>query len=137
MSANWRRTKHYRQPSKKEVSKILFLQYELEELFNDGEIIDLMATARQSVAGEFYFAREENPRWRPGSDKKRFRGTDNFIIGVGGRPSDLAQFVANKTHRQIISARQLPHHLASLSPKLIEKSLHLLVTMSYCGRSTP
>lgn len=111
----------YRQPSQEEVTKIFFLQYELDELFMEEEIIDLMTIARQSVAGEFYFACEENPRWRPGSDKKRFRGTDNFIIGVGDRPKHLARFVTDKTHRQIISAKQLPSRLAALSPKLVDR----------------
>lgn len=120
MSANWRRTGRYRQPEQEELKRIFFREYELEELFTEEEVIDLMSTARQSVAGEFYFACEENPRWRPGSDKKRFRGTDNFIIGVGGKPSELARFVAQKTHRQIVSAKQLPSNLAALQPKLVE-----------------
>lgn len=121
MSTNWRRTRRYRQPEQEELKRIFFRDYELDKLFTEEEIIDLMSTARQSVAGEFYFACEENPRWRPGSDKKRFRGTDNFIIGIGGRPSDLARFVTAKTHRQIVSAKQLPCHLAALSPKLVER----------------
>ncbi len=115
------RAKRHRVPDKEEQKRIFFQPYELEELFFEEEILDLMSIARQGVAGEFYFAREENPRWRPGSDKKRFRGTDNFIIGVGGRPSDLARHVAEKTHRQIVNGKQLPCKLKELSPGLVER----------------
>lgn len=118
-----RRSQGYRRPDEKELHKILFLKYELEELFFEEEILDFMTVARQSVAGEFYFAKEENPRWRQDSNKKRFRGTDNFIIGVSGRPSDLARYIAKKTHRQIICGKQLPCDLRELSPKMIERIL--------------
>lgn len=119
--SNRYRSQRYRKPDDKEVKKIFFLQYDLEELFYEEQILDFMSIARQGVAGEFYFAKEENPRWRPGSNKKRFRGTDNYIIGVGNRPSDLARYVAEKTHRQIISGKQLPSRLRDLPPKLIDR----------------
>ncbi len=119
--SKWGKTQKHRRPDEKELNKIFFMHYELSELFFEEEIIDLMIVARQSVAGEFYFAKEENPRWRSGSDKKRFRGTDNFIIGIGGKPSDLARYIAERTHRQIVCRKQLPQHLKELSPKLIER----------------
>ncbi|HET8689897.1 MAG TPA: hypothetical protein VFL81_00435 [Candidatus Saccharimonadales bacterium] len=121
MSKTWRRTTKHRQASDKELAKIFFLHYELEEIFYPEEIIDLMATARQAVAGEFYFACEQNPRWKPGSNKKRFRGTDNYIIGVGDRPSELARHITKQTHRQLVSTKQLPCGLQELSPKLLER----------------
>ncbi|HET6622510.1 MAG TPA: hypothetical protein VFG56_01100 [Candidatus Saccharimonadales bacterium] len=121
MSKSWRRTTKHRQASDKELSKIFFLHYELEEIFYEEEIIDFMAAARQAVAGEFYFACEQNPRWKPNSDKKRFRGTDNYIIGVSDRPSELAQHITKQTHRQLICTKQLSGELRELSPKLVER----------------
>lgn len=121
MSKSWRSTAKHRQATDKEIAKIFFLHYELDDIFYPEEIDKLMETARRAVAGEFYFACEQNPRWRPGSDKKRFRGTDNYIIGVGHRPSELARHVAQRTHRQLIATWQLPARLQELSPKLVER----------------
>lgn len=122
---NRRRTsKHYRQPEDEELTKIFFLRYELEELFTEEEIVDFMSVARQSISGEFFFAVERNPRYKRGSNKRPFRGTENYIIGVGGRPSDLARYVTEKTHRQIVSTKCLPCHLTMLKPKLVERIVY-------------
>lgn len=114
-------TSRHRQPSGSELTRIFFRPYELDELFTDEEIEQLVSLARLSIAGEFFFAMEENPRFRPGNGMKRYRNTDNYIIGIGGRVSDIARYVANKTHRQIVSSKQLPSELSDLADNLVDK----------------
>jgi hypothetical protein len=84
VSGTRRTSKRYRQPGEKELTKIFFLEYELDELFFEEEIEDFLSVAHQGIAGEFYYAKEVNPRYKPGSGKKLYRCTDNYIIGVGG-----------------------------------------------------
>jgi hypothetical protein len=115
-----RRTRNYRTPTRKEQSKILHIGYQLGELFDDKEVADLMAAARQRVIGEFHYATEKNPRYRPGSDRRPRRRTDNYIWGVGCRPSQLALYVQRNMHRPFIRPNQLPVELTELSPKMVE-----------------
>ncbi len=112
-----RHSSQYRKPTRLEKSKIYHLDYELDSLFTEDEIIDLMDSARLAIAGEFYFAKEKNPRWRPGCSLKPYRGTDHYVIGVGGKSSELAQHVSKATHRKIVHETMLPEDLLELSPK--------------------
>lgn len=117
--ARSRKAKQYREPTREE-QKRLFTGFELTELFSEREIDDFVSVARHSIAGEFFFAHEENPRYQPNKRMQRFRRTDNYIIGIGGRQSELARFVTKNTHRQIISRRHLPCSLNELPPRLVE-----------------
>ena len=118
--SNWRRSQKYRQPDRKERNKIFFTGYQLGELFSEEEIADLVSTARQRVIGEFFYATERNPRYRPGSGMKARRGTDNYICELSIRPSELARYVLRKMHRTFVTRHQLPGEMSDLPPKLIE-----------------
>lgn len=113
--------RRYRRPTNEEAVKIFFKEYELEELFYFDEVEEFLTVAYQAIAGEFYYAVEVNPRFKLGSNNKLYRGTDNYIIGVGGRPSDLASYIAKSTHRKIVPAKRLPDGLSDLVPKLVDK----------------
>ncbi len=115
------RAKDYRQPKREELNKIFFLQYGLQELFDPEDIEDFLSVALHAVAGEFHYAKELNPRYSLGSNKRLYRCTDNYIIGVGGKPSELARYISKMTHRKIVPAKCLPSQLYELSPKLVER----------------
>lgn len=115
-----RRSRTYRTPTREEQTKILFIGYELAELFDEQEIEDFAAAARRRIIGEFHYATERNPRYQPGSDKRPLRRTDNYIWGLRDKPSELARYVREHMHRPFISPSQLPSELTELSPKMIE-----------------
>ena len=115
-----RSTRGRRSPTEEETSKILFTGYELQELFYPEEIEDFMDAARRRVIRKFHSATEPNPRYKWGSDRRPTRRTDNYIIGVSGKLSDLAQYVQSEM-RHFIAPSQLPGNLHDLSPKLLEK----------------
>ena len=110
----------YRQPTKKEIKKILFTGLGLDELFDEHEIEDLMAAARRRIIGEFHYATEAAPRYKLGSGARPFRRTENYIWGLGCRPSDLATYVVRNMRRQFIKASQLPADIAELHPHFID-----------------
>jgi hypothetical protein len=118
-----RSTRAYRQPSREEESKILFLGFQLGELFEEKEIEDFMAAAKRRIVGEFHYAMETNPRFRPGSDRRPKRRTDNYIVGLGCKPSELARYVNQTMHRPFVKANQLPSEFQDLRPKLVETLL--------------
>ena len=116
-----RRVKLYPDLTRERYSKIVHIGYELSELFNEEELEDIVSDARLAIAGEFYFATERNPRYKPGNGQRKERSTDNYIVGVGGRPSDLARHVAGRTRRRIISARSLPSDVVTdLAPTFVD-----------------
>jgi hypothetical protein len=122
VSANWRSTKKkYRQLEREEINKVWFTGYKLSELFTDDEVADFMAAARRRILGEFHFATEKNPRYKQGSDKRPTQRTDNYIIGVSGRLSDLAKYVHKNMHHPFIKTRDLPAMLSDIHPKLAEQ----------------
>lgn len=110
----------YRPPTRKERAKILYLGYELTELFEKHEIEDFCAAAKRRVIGEFFYATEKNPRYKFGSARNPKRRTDNYIWGLGAKPSDLARYVSQHMHHPFIQSHQLPSELMELHPKLIE-----------------
>lgn len=107
----------YRHATRKEHVKIKLGTYKLDELFSDKAVADFMAVARLRVIGEFHYAVD----YRGG----RLESTDNYIIGVGGCVSDLARYVTDTMHRQIIKPDDLPDYLwsrqSSLDPRLIDR----------------
>ena len=115
------RGRTYRTPSRKEQNKILFVGYELDELFFDEEqFMNILDAARRRVIGEFYFATEKNPRYKPGSDRRPERRTDNYIWGVSNKLKDLARYVRINMHQPFIAADQLPPQLVELSPRMVD-----------------
>lgn len=106
---------------KKTVGRITRIGYRLDELFFQEELEDLMVIARHRISREFHFATEENPRWKPGSGRRQFRQTDNFIIGVSERPSELASYVLRNMRRSFIQKHQLPKQVRDLPEWLMEK----------------
>lgn len=116
-----RTARNYRQPTKQEETKIYFTGYELDDIFFEDEIEDFFAVARRRIIAEFFYATERNPRYKYGSDRRPYQRTDNYIIGVSGRVSDLAKHVRDKMHRPFISVDQLPEKLAELSPRLTDR----------------
>lgn len=115
-----RSTRGRRSPTKEEASRILFTGYELQELFFPEEIEDFMDAARRRIIRRFFIATEPNPRYKWGSDRRPTRRTDNYIVGVSAKLSDLARYVQSEM-RPFIEPSQLPNHLHDLSPKLLEK----------------
>jgi hypothetical protein len=115
-----RRTRTYRTPTREEETRIFFIGYELTELFDEEEIEDFAAAARRRIIGEFFYATERNPRFKPGSDRRQRRRTDNYIWGLTSKTSDLARYVREHMHRPFIHPHQLPDDLTELSPKMVE-----------------
>jgi hypothetical protein len=115
-----RSTRAFRQPTREENSKILFIGYELGELFDGKEIEDFMAAAQRRVFGEFHYAMETNPRFKPGSGRRPKRRTNNYIIGLGHKPSELAAYVLQHRRQPFIKPSQLPSEFRDLRPKLVE-----------------
>ena len=99
--------------------KLLYGKVNLGEHFNEDKIGDLLVLARQRVLGEFHFAREPRPGYRPGYGKSPLRKTDNYICGVAGRISDLASYVVNNTRRPFILPGDIPDVIGLLRPALI------------------
>lgn len=114
MANGSRRNRRYRDPDRKETVKIKYMGYPLEDLFTDDEVADLIAIARRRVAGEFFHASEKDRHGR------KIR-TDNYIIGIGGRLSNLARYVVMETHRPIVRKEVLPADIRSLSPRHIDR----------------
>ena len=119
------RTNTHRQATHKEIVAIHYTGYELEELFTDEQIVDILVIARLAVAGEFFHAKDFNPRYKPGQGMRQFFNTDNYIIGCEGRPAKLARYVIEKTHRQIAHKNQLPDNLQELSPAHVERIVEI------------
>jgi hypothetical protein len=115
-----RRTRTYRTPTREEHSKIYRLGFDLADLFDEDEIEDLTAAAKRRLVGEFHYATEKNPRYKLGSDRRTQRRTDNYILGLRNKPSDLARYVRQNMHRPFIRPSQLPSDLAELPPKMID-----------------
>lgn len=115
-----RKTKrHYtREPSTK-----YLLGMPLDELFFEDEVLDFMAVARRRIIATFHHATEPTPRFRPGQGMKRERGTDNYIVGVGCRQSDLARHVLEKMGRPFLSEDQLPSGVLEMPPHYIKAIL--------------
>ncbi len=110
--SNRRKSSRYRLADKDELRKIVYIGYPLEELFNKDELSDLLAIARQRVVGEFFHATE----WYRG----RYVCTDNYIIGVGSRLSELRRYVVKTMHRRIVRTHHLPQDMQDLHPKMID-----------------
>lgn len=125
MSAR-RKPQKYRQPTSEEAAKINFIGYKLDEIFYQDEIEDFAAIARQRVIGEFFYAKERNPRYKAGSDRSQWQRTQNYILGVSGRVSELATYVQSNMRRPFITRKQLPSELSDLSPKLLDKLIQQL-----------
>ena len=115
-----RNAPRHRQATRQEISKITYLGYELSELFDEEEIADIVSIAKHSVAGEFFHAKEFNPRAGINRKKKLYVNTDNYIIGVANRPGQLARYVAEMTHRQIVHQSQLPSDLRELHQSFVD-----------------
>ena len=118
-----RSARTFRQTTQREENVILHIGYPLAELFDEKEIEDFMAAAKRRIVGEFHYAMETNPRFKPGSDRRPKRRTDNYIIGLRRKPSDLADYVNRTMHRRFISAHQLPAEFQDMRPKLVEMML--------------
>jgi hypothetical protein len=118
-----RSSRTFRETSRREENIILHIGYPLNELFDEKEIEDFMAAAKRRIIGEFHYAMETNPRFKPGSDRRPKRRTDNYIIGLGRKPSELADYVNRTMHRRFITASQLPVEFQDMRPKLIEMML--------------
>ncbi len=114
-----RNTRGRRSPTKEEQGRIFFTGYQLDELFFPEEIEDFMDAAKRRIIRRFYNATEPNPRYRWGSDRRPTRRTDNYIIGVSAKLSDLAHFVQSEM-RPFIEPCQLPARMHDLSPKMHE-----------------
>jgi len=114
----------YRQPSREVYNKILFTGFKLNELFDPEEIADFAAAARRRIIGEFFYAKEKNPRYKPGSDRSPQQRTDNYIWGLKNKLSDLASFVNQRKHRRFIQPFQLAEEFNDYNPNLVDKVIH-------------
>lgn len=111
----------YRTPTRKEQNQLFFGEIKLDELFFDEEqFMNILDAARRRIIGEFYFATEKNPRYKPGSDRRPYQRTDNYIWGVSNKLSDLARYVRTNMHQPFVTVDQLPPELSELSPKLLD-----------------
>lgn len=102
----------YRPASREEKSKILHLGYRLDELFDDSLIEDFLTLARLRVLREIRHATVLH--------RGRRKGTDNYVIGVGGKQSEFAQFVLTNMRKQFVMKFHLPQHLQELAPKFVD-----------------
>jgi hypothetical protein len=115
------RGRKYRTPTTKEQNQIFFIGHELEELFPDEEIMkDILKAARLRAIGEFFYATEKNPRYKPGSDRRAEQRTDNYIWSASSKLKDLAKYVRTNMHRPFITVDQLPPELAELRTHLVD-----------------
>lgn len=112
----------YRQPTREEKEQA-FSGLELDDLFDEDEIADLMGAAKRRIVREFICAVEKNPRFRPGSGRRPYQRTDNYIWGLPDKPSELARYVQRNMKRQFISPDQLPAELRELHPRFVEMIL--------------
>lgn len=117
-----RRIMTYRLPTREENER-RFTGFELDDLFDEEEIIDIMAAAKRRIVREFVCAVEKNPRFRPGSGRRPYQRTDNYIWGLPNKPSELARYVQRNMKRQFISPDQLPAELRELHPSFLDKIL--------------
>lgn len=114
------REDRYRTPTRKEQNQLFFGEIELDELFPDEDVLKkVLKAARLRAIGEFFYATEKNPRYRPGSDRRPFQRTDNYIWGVSNKLSDLARYVRTNMHRQFIWADMLPAEVNELKPHFV------------------
>lgn len=118
---NQRRPGKFRQPSSRETNRIWHLGIPLGDLFDKHELEDLMEAAKRRIVAEFVYAMEVNPRFKPGSDRRPMRRTDNYIIGLGRKQSELAEYVLKSMHRPFIRPNQLPSRFSDLHPIHIER----------------
>lgn len=84
-----------------------WFNYSLDDLFDEEELKELTKEARWRVIATFHHATEPNPRYREGRNKPR-RGTDNYIIGVSPKLSDLARTVHKRQRKPLVRESQLP-----------------------------
>ncbi|MEP6710195.1 MAG: hypothetical protein ABJA64_00560 [Candidatus Saccharibacteria bacterium] len=94
------------------------LDYRLDELFYPEELVDKMDIARRRVVTAFIEATEPIPFSRIKTSisafsglehpRSRVRGTDNYIIGVGCRQKDLANYIVRTSKKPIVTRGDLP-----------------------------
>jgi hypothetical protein len=88
--------------------------YRLDQLFSDDELSVKLMIARYRILMAFDHA----TYWSHG----KLRGTDNFIIGVGPRQGDLADYVFNvvvdKMKCGIVTASELPEFVGNMTGTL-------------------
>ncbi len=108
-----RHTRQYRSVDKDGVHKIFFIGYQLDELFDEEQLNDFLVVARRRIVGEFFYATD------------RYRGrrvsTDNYIVGVGDKLSDLACYVTTNMKHRIVRCAQLPSNLQNIPPKMLDR----------------
>lgn len=88
-------------------------QVSLDDIFDDETYVERRLVARHRIIGVFDVA----------IDPFSKRGTDNFIVGVAERISDLADYVSDKMRhrRNLIVIDDLPFRYAPLPKKQREK----------------
>lgn len=111
----------FRQPSSRETARIWHIGIPLSDLFDEHDLGKFMDAAKRRIVAEFIYAMEVNPRFKPGSDRRPMRRTDNYIIGLGGKQSALADYVLKTMHRPFIRPRQLPSRFSDLHPIHVER----------------
>lgn len=115
------RSMKYREPDKRQYTKIIFTGCSLNELFSEEELRTFKDAARNRIIGEFHYATEPNPRYRAKPGGRSTHRTDNYIIGVSAKLGDLARYIAKSMHRSFINKTDLPNAFQGLHPKLIER----------------
>lgn len=108
------RRPRYREATKDEF-RIIRGAAHLDELFTDEELIEKLWLARHRIITIFYNEME----WRNG----KFRKTDNYVIGVGKKQSELARYICSQIKRGFVSESDLPPRMAELSPRDIRDTI--------------
>lgn len=131
-----RKGRVYRTPTRKERNQLFFGEIKLDELFDhldEEQFMSILDAARRRIIGEFYFATEPNPRYQPGSDRRPYQRTDNYIWGVSNKLSHLARYVRVNMHQPFLAADQLPPELSELKPHhvdvIIERVQHQILEL--------
>lgn len=107
------------------------LDYRLDELFYPEELADKMEIARRRVVAAFIEATEPIPFSRIKTScstfdglehpRSRLRGTDNYIIGVGGKQKDLAYYIVRTSKRPIVTPGDLPTEIRQLGQRMQQR----------------
>lgn len=124
------RSHTHRRPSRVE-ARFALGRFEVDELFQEWEVLDLCELAHDRIAGVFLHAttKKEKPLLRVVDEKEvefdmeasdelaksAERVTENYICGVGGNCKELAGYVVKHLRHHIVTPKDLPGDLRNLN----------------------
>lgn len=118
-------------------AQIAYGRFELDELFQEWEVLDLCSIAHDRIAGTFLHAttKKAKPTFVVRHEDEydfsaRSSGelaeviecvTENYICGVGGHCKELADYIARNLRHHIVTPKQLPDDLRDLNYRLQQR----------------